>query len=235
MTERPITRRSLVDQAVDRLKTRIMDGSWPIGSRIPTEPELVAELGISRNTVREAIRVLTVTGMLDVRQGDGSYVLSQADPAGTLRQVNRASLRDHLETRALLEAEIARLAALRRTPEDLEQLERTLAARGECSGPDDLESFVERDLAFHRAVARACGNAALYELYEFLLQSMRIRIAQAISDQQLPDPDLASHRAILDAIRAQNPEAAALAARQVTEPVSTTLDHLIQVPHHDTA
>lgn len=65
----PLIKRSLVDQALEQLRRRISDGVWPVGQRLPTEPELVAELGISRNTVREAMRVLAFSGLIEIRQG----------------------------------------------------------------------------------------------------------------------------------------------------------------------
>jgi len=229
MTDTPLSRRSLADQAADQLKARIADGRWPLGSRIPTEPELVAQLGISRNTVREAVRALCVTGMLEVRQGDGSYVRSAVDAAPALRELNRASLREHYEVRALLEAEAARLAALRRSPAQLDELTHALALRGahehDKTGAG-LDAFIEGDLAFHRGIARAAGNDALYELYEFFCQSIRVHLRQSVLDRHLPDPDQASHEAVLDAIRVQDADAAARAARAITEPLIAALVRL---------
>ncbi|MFL6532108.1 MAG: FadR/GntR family transcriptional regulator, partial [Pseudomonas sp.] len=81
----PLIKRSLVDQALEQLRQRISDGVWAVGQRLPTEPELVAELGISRNTVREAMRVLAFSGLIEIRQGDGSYVRAVVDPLDTLK------------------------------------------------------------------------------------------------------------------------------------------------------
>lgn len=229
MTTPLIARRSLVDQAVDQLKTHISAGRWPLGTRIPTEPELVELLGISRNTVREAVRVLCVTGMLEVRQGDGSYVRSAVDATPALRELNRASLREHLEVRALLEAEAARLAALRRTDDDLHELAQALKQRGDHEhdkAADTLDAFIEGDLAFHRGIARAARNDALYELYELLCQSIRVHLRQSVLDRHLPDPSQAVHQAVLDAIAAGDAEAAARAARAITEPVIAALKQL---------
>lgn len=76
----PLIKRSLVDQALDQLRQRINSGAWQVGERLPTEPELCAELGISRNTVREAMRVLAFSGLIEIRQGDGSYLRALVDP-----------------------------------------------------------------------------------------------------------------------------------------------------------
>ncbi len=96
-------RRSLVDLAVSAMRERLERGEWRVGERIPIEPELAAELGVSRNTVREAVRVLAFSGVLEVRQGDGTYVRSAVDASDVAHGLSRASLREHLEVRAMLE------------------------------------------------------------------------------------------------------------------------------------
>ena len=115
----PLVKRSLVDQALDQLRQRINQGIWAIGQRLPTEPELSAELGISRNTVREAMRVLAFSGLIEIRQGDGSYLRAVVDPLDTLKVLSQCSLEQARETRHILEVEAIGLAALRRTDEDL--------------------------------------------------------------------------------------------------------------------
>lgn len=228
MNTNPLARLSLVDQAVTTLKAEIQSGRWALGTRIPTEAELVERLGVSRNTLREAIRVLCVSGMLEVRQGDGSYVRATVDLGENLRRLGRASLREHLELRALLEAEAAALAALRRSETDLKDLDRLLAARDRHQAEPARTAFIEADLAFHRRIAQASGNRALAELYDYFCQSIRGYLQATLDDQDLPEPDQASHQAIVDAIRAGNPEAAAAAAHAVTAPVVAALNLL---PH----
>ena len=95
----PLIKRSLVDQALEQLRWRITEGKWAIGERLPTEPELSAELGISRNTVREAMRVLAFCGLIDIRQGDGSYLRSMTDPLGAMRALSHCTLGQAQETR----------------------------------------------------------------------------------------------------------------------------------------
>ncbi|OTI02669.1 hypothetical protein CAZ07_35975, partial [Pseudomonas aeruginosa] len=88
----PLIKRSLVDQALEQLRLRISQGVWAIGERLPTEPELSAVLGISRNTVREAMRVFAFSGLLEIRQGDGSYLRSMTDPLVTIRALSHCTL-----------------------------------------------------------------------------------------------------------------------------------------------
>lgn len=221
-------KRSLVDLAVNAMAQHIAEGTWPVGSRIPTEPALAETLGISRNTVREAVRVLLYAGLLEVRQGDGTYVRALTSPAEAMRVISRASLREHLEARALLEVATARLAAERCSDADLAAMETALSARMPVRSHEDLlESFIDLDLAFHLSIARACGNVALAELYQYFSQSVRRSLRVSLLDCSLPEPDHAAHAAIVEAIRARDPEAAARAAAAITAPMLEALSGLL--------
>lgn len=222
-----IPRRSLVDSALDLIRSRIEDGTWKVGEKLPREAELAEALQVGRNTVREAIRVLSHANVLDVRQGDGTYVRSRVDPAETMHRIGRSGLRDHFELRAMLETEAARLAAERRTEDDLEQLERLLAERGEVPENGDLTTFIDRDLAFHMGIARAAHNAALEELYRYFSTSVRSNIYTVLTERDLPEPDTAAHGKILAEIVAANPDRAAKAARDVMNPLIAKLTQLI--------
>jgi DNA-binding FadR family transcriptional regulator len=221
------TKRSLVDLALEELGQRLTSGTWAVGSRIPTEPELAEQLGISRNTVREAVRVLLYAGLLEVRQGDGTYVRAITSPAEAMRSISRASLREQLEVRAVLEESTARLAALRADEHDIAQIERCLAIRGEQHQYQTADDFIARDMDFHLAIADACGNAALAELYRYFSRTVQLGIQFSIQDEALPDPDLASHQAIVTAIRNGDAVAAGQAAAAVTGPLLQALDDLL--------
>src|ERR1044072_4487498 len=79
-------RSALADQVISQLRAQITSGDWPVGSRIPTEPELVEQLGVARNTVREAVRALARNGLLDIRQGAGTYVVAHSELAGVMHR-----------------------------------------------------------------------------------------------------------------------------------------------------
>ena len=124
------TRRAgLVDQVIEQLRTAVTQGEWPIGERIPTEAELGEQLGVGRNTIREAVRALAHTGILEVRQGDGTYVRATSEVSGAIRRLCGSELREVLQVRRTLEAEGARLAALSRTEEEVAELWSLLARR----------------------------------------------------------------------------------------------------------
>ncbi len=228
MTPIAIERRSLVERTADALRARIVEGAWPLGGRIPPEVELVRQLGVSRNTVREAVRCLAHAGMLEVRQGDGTYVRAAADGAETLRKIARTSLRDQIEVRCALEEAAARLAASRRRDDDLTAMEE---CRSRCVGlvaEGKVEEYVEHDFAFHHAMVAAAGNPALEELYLYFSAAIRGCIRRSIGDADLPEPGEAQHRAVLDAIARQDADGAALAVRGLFDPLLDTLDTLLE-------
>lgn len=221
------SRTSLVESTIAVIRTQIEGGDWPLGGRIPKEAELAELLKVGRNTVREAVRVLSHAGVLEVRQGDGTYVRSKVDPSEIMRRVTRSSLRDHFEARAMLDTEAARLAALRRSEADLALLRETLAARGEGPVGDDILGFVQRDLAFHAAIVAAAHNEALSELYYYFTEALRIHREAVACERDEQDASFALHARIVDAIAARAPEEAAAAARAIVTPTVTRLTRLM--------
>ena len=145
--------------------------------------------------MREAVRTLAYSGVLEVR-GDGTYVRRNVDPAETMRDVDRAARSDHLELQCMLETECARYAARRRTDEDLATLRKLLKARGEREASRDVKKFVERDRAFHIAVAAASHNHALEALYRYfspILANVEDILVE-LDEAEIPEPDMRAHR-----------------------------------------
>lgn len=201
------TRRTgLVDQVIAQLRSTITRGEWPIGTRIPTEAELVEALGVGRNTVREAVRALAHGGLLEVRQGDGTYVRATSEVSGAVQRLGGAKLREVLQVRRLLEVEGARLAAAARTEADLAELRELQRTRDTDQRDRRFADFARSDSAFHLAVVRASHNAVLIELYRGLSEVVVASIA-ATNDE----PEHAEeiwHGALVDAIAAGDVEAA---------------------------
>lgn len=218
----PIRRGSLVETAIDSLRQAIQQGEWQIGQRLPVEAELAESLGVSRNTIREAVRVLAHVGMLETRQGDGTYVRSTRDPGESLRRIGRSRLRDQLEVRIMLEAEAASLAARRRTASDIERMTEALDQRARAG--DNLEQRIAHDEAFHHALVEAAHNPALLELYRYFAQSVAETIQRTEQEADLPEPSQEDHELLLAAIRQQNPEKAAVLARALLKPSLAALE-----------
>ena len=203
----PLVKRSLVDQALDQLRLRITEGVWTVGQRLPTEPELSAELGISRNTVREAMRVLAFSGLIEIRQGDGSYLRAVIDPLDTLKALSRCSLEQARETRHILEVEAIGLAAIRRTDEDLIELRQALNISGDHYH-GDLDSYIACDLVFHRRLVDAAHNPTLSELYRYFSSVVGAQLRQTLSITPRRQAVFDLHVDLLDAVEQRDPERA---------------------------
>ncbi|MFC9998229.1 FadR/GntR family transcriptional regulator [Nocardia sp. NPDC127526] len=165
----PVRRTSLIAQVTEQLRAEIRSGRWAVGSRIPTEPELTELTGTGRNTVREAVQALVHAGMLERRQGSGTYVISTSTLGGTLTEYFAdAQQRDLLELRQALDTTAAALAAQRRDDVDIANLEQLLEARRRA-WDDDLETAITADVQLHRAIVVASHNAVYLEFYDSLL------------------------------------------------------------------
>ncbi|SEM01631.1 transcriptional regulator, GntR family [Pseudomonas sp. NFIX51] len=214
----PLIKRSLVDQALEQLRQRINDGVWSIGQRLPTEPELAAELGISRNTVREAMRVLAFSGLVEIRQGDGSYLRAVVDPLDTLKALSQCSLEQARETRQIIETEAIGLAALRRTDQDLLALREALALSGDHYH-GDLESYIACDLVFHGRLVDAAHNPTLSELYRYFSSVVGAQLRQTLNIHPRRQAVFDLHIDLLDAVEQRDPERAKTISRQlINEP-----------------
>jgi len=211
-----ISKGSLVETAIESLRQAIEKGHWAIGERLPVEAQLSESLGVSRNTVREAVRVLVHVGMLDTRQGDGTYVRATKDAGETLRRINRAQLRDKLEVRIMLETEAAKLAAERRDAKDLERM--TLALDERAKAGDDVERRIRHDHAFHTALVAASHNPALSEMYDYFANSVAQTIELTELDSELPEPSQEDHELLLAAIRRQDSVKAETLSRALLQP-----------------
>jgi DNA-binding FadR family transcriptional regulator len=199
------TRRTgLVEQVIGQLRQSVLSGEWPVGTRIPNEPTLSEALGVGRNTVREAVRALAHGGILEVRQGDGTYVRATSEVSGALRRLCGSELREVLQVRRCLEVEGARLAAAARTDEDVAALRRLLQRRDELE-LEDHPAFVEADAALHFAVMQASGNTVLTELYRGLTEVVAASVATTSASHE---PREIRHSGLVDAIAAQDVEAA---------------------------
>jgi DNA-binding FadR family transcriptional regulator len=221
-----LQRYPLVDQLADALRARVRDGEWEVGSKIPSETQLSAELGVGRSTVREAIRQLVGSGMLAARQGAGVFVVSTEEVADWPTVVRKAAIADVIEVRLAIEVEAARLAALRRTDDDLIRLRKAIARRDGLS-TRDREQFVDADLAFHTAILEAAGNPVLTALFESFLSRLREALLAYMDVLDLaPTPAQTAsemHRAIYDAIWYRDAERAAAISRDHLERMHTRL------------
>jgi DNA-binding FadR family transcriptional regulator len=156
----------LVEEVTAKLRALIHSGEWPLQQRIPAEPELMAALGISRGTLREAIKALAHSGMLDVRRGDGTYVRATSEISGAAQRMYQDHSGEHiLEVRVGLDTQAARLAARHATAGDIAAMHELLAARRAAWLAEDFSTWASADWDFHLMVAKASANPLLHELY----------------------------------------------------------------------
>ena len=207
---------SVTDEAIAKIRDMIVSGRWRPGERLPREADLAVQLGLSRSSLREAVRALSLVRVLEVRQGDGTYV-SSLEPDLLLETTAFVThlLQDHtvlelFEVRRLLEPAAAAMAAVR-MDEDARarlraELDRMRAAEG-------VEELVEADMAFHAEIAAAAGNAVLRSLLDGLAaRTMRVRLWRGQADARAIADTLADHVRIHDAIASRDPELSRAAA-----------------------
>mgnify|MGYP003852649743 FL=1 len=213
-----IPARSQTDVVIAGIKGMITDGRLGPGSRLPIERDLATELGVSRGSLREGVRALAILGVLETRQGDGTYVTSLdperlLSPLGILAELHTPAHAGHLlAVRRVLEAESAALAASALTDDDLAALDAILDEVDGilASDPDmDLERFIDTDTAFHRRIAQASGNPALAGMIDSLVgRTHRARLWRAITERGTVRETQGEHRAILAELKAHDPERA---------------------------
>jgi DNA-binding FadR family transcriptional regulator len=206
------TRRAgLVDQVIEQMRSAITSGEWPVGQRIPPEPELVTALGVGRNTVREAVRALSHAGLLEVRQGDGTFVRATSEISGAVRRMCGTELKEVLQVRRTLEVEGARLAAKHRTDAELARLTELLHKRDAAMEAEQWAEVIEHDTAFHVLLVQCSHNTLLAELYQGLTEAVKASVAASVDTSQ-PGGDQVSHTGLLHAVRDGDQEKAAIEA-----------------------
>ena len=203
---------AVTDEAIEKIKDMIVRGELGPGSRLPPEKDLAERLGLSRSSMREAVKALEVIRVLDVRRGDGTYVTS-LEPKLLLEAISFVvdlhdddSLLEIFAVRRVLESHATGLAAQQAGDEDVAALD------AEISGVDpdtDIESLVEHDVRFHSTIARLAGNDYLASLLDSLTsQTVRARVWRGLTQAGAVERTLTEHRAILDAIADRDAELA---------------------------
>ncbi|WP_435174951.1 FadR/GntR family transcriptional regulator [Actinacidiphila sp. bgisy145] len=203
---------AVTDEAIDKIKDMIVSGALRPGDRLPKESELAAELGLSRNSLREAVRALSLIRILDVRQGDGTYVTS-LDPQLLLEALSFVvdfhrddTVLEFLAVRRILEPAATAMAAVRLTADELDVLQGKLDALGPAPS---VEQLVASDLDFHRGIVQGSGNSVLCSLLDGLSgPTTRARIWRGVTQEDAIARTLHEHRAILGALRDRDPDAA---------------------------
>ncbi|MGN7986606.1 FadR/GntR family transcriptional regulator [Pedobacter sp. 22226] len=198
----------LFEQIAIKIRNDIKEGKFKTGEKIPSEPALMELYQVGRSTIREAIKLLTLSGILTVQQGFGTKV--NAVPAEPIEQRLRSSDFDEInQVRALLEQEIVRLATQNRNDTDIKTISEALEKRKLAIENESKTACTNADIEFHLAIARASGNRVLSDLYEsftviirdFFAKRAPSGIAHFAMSHHL-------HQALFDAINNRNTDAA---------------------------
>ncbi|WP_413317554.1 FadR/GntR family transcriptional regulator [Agrococcus sp. 1P02AA] len=202
-------RPSRTHDAVDQLLDAIIDGTLTAGEQLPPEGQLALEFSVSRLTMREAVRLLQAQGVIVQVPGSRHRIAPVAEWTGmdaVVRHARSAGQREQsslelLEVRMMIETGAARLAAERRTDEDLAVLEDALARMGEHHRSGDVDGFVAADLDFHDAIIRAAENRILVAAIRPLTTMLEETRGETSAVPAIREHAIAEHRAVLDAVR----------------------------------
>jgi GntR family transcriptional repressor for pyruvate dehydrogenase complex len=207
----PVKRSRVYEHIVAQIHALCREGRWAPGDQIPPERELAERFRVSRTSVREALRALEMQGIIDSRQGGGTFVRTAdtealVPPLAAAILRGRRELAEVLEVRELIEPGIARLAATRATAEHASELETLLERQRECIAQG--RSFVDEDTAFHYTLARAADNHILLRLHNVILDVLRESRQSYLHVPDRPQMSLRGHEAILNAVKTHDADGA---------------------------
>jgi GntR family transcriptional repressor for pyruvate dehydrogenase complex len=222
----------VIDTAITRIRDRIAAGELAPGDRLPPEAELAALLGVSRNSLREAVRALIQTNVLDVRRGDGTYVTSLEPQlllsglAFVMDLMQDRTVLELFEVRRLLEPAATGVAASRITDDSISELRELLDAMRRTTTAEEL---ITLDVEFHRSIVQASGNQTLVSLLEALFtRTARARIWRGIWDRGALDWTYAQHDLIVEALAQRDATLATAAATVHVAASERWIKHLLK-------
>ena len=223
LASRPMA--SSVDFVVNSIKELLLSKKVLPGDRLPAETELTRLLSVSRGSVREAMKILSALGIVDVKRGDGTYISTGGgevmfDPLLFSLIVSQPEFAELKELRLILEKNVVRLAVLHASDDDLRQLrdcvEKTLSLKDKAEKKYD--ELLELDLEFHAILGRAGKNRPLETIYRFVMQYFRPYIAQSLTKHSnFSRESTDAHQNILLAIEQRDAKAAEKAVEESTE------------------
>ena len=214
-----INKLSLAEQVASKVQELISLGHYKVNEKLPIEPELMKMFGVGRSTVREAIKLLTNSGLLRVQQGAGTFVASITSGKEPFDQrLKRASNSDLNEVRELLEMKIAEKAALNRTDKDIAEMEKHLSNRKSAAAAGLMRECIEADINFHTSIAQASKNEILADLYRSVATHLKNWFLDFYADTSAFERTYGLHEDLLNAIKAGDAKGAWDRAAKIVEP-----------------
>ncbi len=217
LSVRQVRKAKVYHEIVAQLKELIAQGRIKPGDRLPPERELAELFRASRNSVRDALRVLEQMGLIESRQGDGTYVRSVSpeeltEPLALLLLQSRNQMHELWEVRRLLEPAVAEFAAARATEEELAEMASILEAQRRKVEAGFLA--LEEDTAFHELIAQAARNTVILRVMDTLVDLLRQSRERSLQRGDRPALSLRGHLRILEALRRRDPQGARSAMLQ---------------------
>lgn len=210
-----IDSRSLPEQVADKIEEYVIDRTLQMGEKLPNETELASTLNVGRSTVREAIKILVTRNILEIRRGSGTYVREHVgvlnDPLGFRFESNHNKLGlDLCEIRIMIEPQLARMAALHATEQDIEQLQ---SLCDEVAGLiRNKENYGKKDIELHTKIASCTGNLVVPKLIPIINTAIDTYIG--LTNYALAGTAVITHQMIVDAIKGRDPQGAFEAMNQ---------------------
>lgn len=209
-----LQKKSLATQLAELLEKSIEEGKWKKGEKIPSESELSEIYGVSRNTLREAIHYLVVTGLLDVRPGDGTYVKNVTAFDATMhKRLQEEEVSNIIDARLVIEPAVCAMAAERRTDSEMKILEekhQKLIKSYEESSPE----YIQIDTDLHMCIADMCHNLLMKDLYRNVINYYPVFVKDSfLSFIQSENLDLYLHKELVECIKNKDSEG----AKKITE------------------
>jgi DNA-binding FadR family transcriptional regulator len=234
-------RGGLLASVVEEIGLRVLNGAYPPGGNLPTEPEFVAELGVSRSVLREAVKILSAKGLLQARPKVGTRVCPREhwnllDPTVLhlyCQVVDYSSFaRSFQQIRATIEPEAAALAAVNRTGRQFALLEQAYRAMETAS---DIAGWTAADLRFHEAILDATGNPFMRPLGSLIRAALETLFAHSYASSANPFESLQVHRGVLEAIREQDDAKARACMKSLLQSTALSISKAIKTDRRRTA
>lgn len=224
----PVRKTKVYEGVAGQIRRLISEGRLKPGDKLPPERELAGAFGVSRTSVRDAIRVLEMMGMVEPRQGEGTVVRdlnpdSLVSPLASLLVRNSRLMTELLDVRKILEPPLAARAAAHASDEDIARLSEILDRQTEKVRRGDLA--VDEDTEFHYAIATAAKNVVVIRVVDVLMDLLRESRKRSLQVKGRLQKSLAGHRRIFEAIRARDPQSAEAAMRQHLQEIEDVILH----------
>lgn len=214
-----IQRRTLAQEVAERLIEEIINDEYAIGEKLPIEPELMKIYGVGRSSVREAIKILSIKGVLNVQQGVGTFVVSKNIEESLESQMNKAQIEEVQEVRSLLDSKIAAKAAIHRSEKELKTIKMYLDLRDKLAKENQEQECYQADINFHVAIAEACGNTLLKEIYKIASKHILTTFESSHNNTDSFKASQKIHIKLYNSIENKDPGSAAFIAQQIVEKI----------------